>query len=103
METEHHKNPHPHPQTLKLKVTFVAAGRPFEDDATSRSETIGQLKPRVLTAFGLQEGAEPDGTQVTYTLHFERQLLDNPSITLGSLAGDKDHLHLKLGKQVTQG
>lgn len=101
METDHHK--HPHPDTLKLQVTFVASGKPFDDDAASRSETIGQLKARVLMAFGLQETTEPDGTQVTYTLHFEKQLLDNPSVTLGSLAGDKDHLHLKLGKQIVQG
>ena len=87
---------------LQVVVHYPAAEEPFKDDA-ERSETIGQLKPRVLTAFGLVEGQTPDGNIVTYTLYHHKTPLENPNQTLGDLAGDQKVLQLKLSQHITQG
>lgn len=87
---------------LHVVVTYVAAERPFEEDAPP-DQTVGQLKQRVLTAFGLTEGQTPDGNIVTYTLFHGKTPLDDPNQTLGGLAGDAHALHLKLNQQITQG
>lgn len=89
--------------TLNVVVHYIAASEPFKDHQASRSETVGQLKARVLTAFGLSEGSTPDGNQTTYTLFHGPQRLDNLDLTLGEVAGDQHVLQLKLDQQITQG
>lgn len=90
-------------QTLKVIVTYPAAKEPFEQDQTSRNETVGTLKAAVLKAFGLTEGASADGNTYTYTLYFEKRPLENLNETLGQVAGERETVHLKLSQQVTQG
>jgi hypothetical protein len=85
--------------TLNVVVHYIAAPEPFHDHAASRSETVGHLKARVLTAFGLTE----NGNQTVYTLYHDTQPLNNLNMTLGEVAGDKHSLQLKLDQQVTQG
>jgi hypothetical protein len=88
---------------LKVVVNFPAAPEPFKDDNASREETLGSLKTRVLAFFGLTEGQGAGGSTTTYTFFDHNTALENLSVTLGQLAGDKDHLHLKLAQQITQG
>jgi hypothetical protein len=87
---------------LQVMVHYPAAEQPFKDDA-ERNETVGQFKPRVLTAFGLVEGQTPEGNIITYTLYHQKTPLENANQTLGELAGDHKILQLKLAQQVTQG
>ncbi|MCI0464149.1 MAG: hypothetical protein L0Z62_45020 [Gemmataceae bacterium] len=87
---------------LQVVVHYMAAEHPFKEDVTP-DETVGQLKQRVLTAFGLSEGQTPDGNIVTYTLYHGKTPLENPSQTLGELAGHQHVLQLKLVQQITQG
>lgn len=91
-------------ETTKLRVTvhYPAAEEPFHTEA-ARSETVGQFKPRVLTAFGVTEGLTADGGSVTFTLYHQKAPLENPSQTLGDIAGDQKILQLKLSQQITQG
>lgn len=90
-------------QELRVVVHFPAAEEPFKDDAAARTETVGQLKQRVLNAFGLVEGQTPDGNITTYTLYHERQPLEDANRTLGDLSGDRKVLQLKLAQQIVQG
>ncbi|MDG6913331.1 MAG: hypothetical protein JRN35_09670 [Nitrososphaerota archaeon] len=92
----------PDEHNIHVVVTYVAAEKPFEEDAP-RSQTVGQLKDLVLEKFGLKEGPGPGGTTVTYTLYYEKRPLDNLNETIGQVAGDKEGLKLKLSQQVTQG
>jgi hypothetical protein len=87
---------------LKVIVNYPAAKRPFEQEHTGRSETVGVLKSAVLKAFGLTEG-QSDGNTYTYTLFHEKRPLENLSETLGQVAGHAATLVLKLSQQVTQG
>jgi len=89
-------------ERLQVVVHYVAAGEPFKDHVDP-NETVGQLKIRVLAAFGLTEGQNPEGNMATYTLYHDKTPLENMSLTLGSLAGDKKVLQLKLSQQITQG
>ena len=89
--------------TVRIQVHYIGAGKPFIDDAAARSETVGELKARVLAVFGLAEGATPEGNQVLYHLYHEKQRLDDLSQTLGELAGDHHDLNLKLAQEVIQG
>jgi hypothetical protein len=89
--------------TLKVVVHYAAAKMPYEQEHTSRHETIGTLKTSVLSAFGLKEGQHADGDTYTYTLYHHKTPLENLSETLGQVAGDKHTLELKLSQQVTQG
>jgi hypothetical protein len=91
-----------HDEKLQVVVHYVAAGEPFKDHVDP-NETVGQLKTRVLAAFGLTEGQNPEGNMATYTLFHDKTPLENMSQTLGSLAGDKQVLQLKLSQQITQG
>lgn len=88
---------------LHVVVHYVAAGEPFKDKDADPAETVGQLKSRVLAAFGLTEGATPDGNTTTYTLYYERQPLENMNQTLGEIAGHQDTLQLRLVQQIVQG
>jgi len=89
------------PVDLKVIVRYPAAAKPF-DKEESRSETVGDLKKEVLTAFGLQEGQTNAGT-VTYTLYNGKQPLEDLAQTLGAIAGDHKTLELKLSQTITQG
>lgn len=88
--------------TVKVVVTYPAAAKPFETDA-ERTETEGQLKAAVLTAFGLTEGQLPGGNVATYTLYDGKTPLENPNQTLGEIAGHREALHFKLAQQIVQG
>ena len=87
---------------LHVVVHYVAAEHPFKEDA-GPDQTVGQLKKRVLAAFGLTEGQTPDGNTVTYTLYHGKTPLENLNQTLGDLAGHHHELQLKLVQQITQG
>jgi hypothetical protein len=88
---------------LKVLVTYIGAGQPFDDPAASATETLGHLKGRVLEHFHLTEGGTPDGGQVTYRLFDGKTELTDLSKTLGDIAGGKPVVHLKLNEHVTQG
>ncbi len=88
---------------LQIVVHYPAAAEPFKDKDAVRSETVGQLKARVLTAFGLSEGATSDGNAISFTLYQRKTPLENPAQLLGELAGDHPVLQLKLSQQLTQG
>ena len=88
---------------LRVVVHYPAAEEPFEDDHAKRIETVGHLKARVLTAFGLTEGQGPNNTITSYTLHHGKAPLENMDQTLGDVAGDQNVLQLKLSQQITQG
>jgi len=87
---------------LRVVVHYPPAAEPYRKQAPP-TETIGQLKSDVLTAFGLKEGPQPDGSNVSYTLYFGKTPLENMSETLGALAGHSDELQFKLSQQITQG
>jgi hypothetical protein len=89
--------------TIHVVVHYVAAEKPFDDKNANRSETVGQLKQRVLTEFGLTEGQTPDGNITTYPLYHHKSLVENMGQTIGELAGDKQTLQLKLVQQIIQG
>jgi hypothetical protein len=89
-------------QKLRVVVHYIAAPEPFKTEAEG-DETVGQLKKRVLAAFGLTEGQTPDGSTVTYTLYRDKTPLENADETLRMVAGHEHVLQLKLGQQITQG
>lgn len=91
-----------HHDKLHVVVHYPAAEEPFKDEA-ERTETVGQLKVRVLSAFGLVEGQLPDGNIAAYTLYDHKTPLENLNQTLGEIAGEQKVLQLKLSQQITQG
>lgn len=88
--------------TLNVTVTYPAAGKPFQDKSASPAETVGSLKARVLTKFGLKEGEE-SGNQVSYVLVRGKERLEDLTVTLAALAGEAGALSLKLSQQIVQG
>lgn len=91
-----------HHDKLNVVVHYPAAEEPFKDEA-ERTETVGQLKARVLAAFGLVEGQLPDGNIAAYTLYHHKTPLENLNQTLGEIAGEQKVLQLKISQQITQG
>jgi hypothetical protein len=89
--------------TVRVVVHYIAAVEPFKDAHADRSETVGQLKARVLDVFGLTEGPTPEGSTVSYTLYHHKTPLENLQQALGDLAGEHHELELKLVQQITQG
>jgi hypothetical protein len=97
LQQEHHE-----PESLDVVVTYPAAKEPYRENNVPRIETVANLKGRVLTAFGLDEG-QHDGQTFTYTLYHQKRPLDNLSETLGEVAVHEHILELKLSQQITQG
>lgn len=87
---------------LRVVVHYPPAAEPYRKEALA-TETVGQLKSDVLAAFGLKEGPQPDGSNVSYTLYFGKRDLQDMSETLGALAGHSEELQFKLAQQITQG
>ena len=88
---------------VHVVVHYVAAEQPFQDQNAERSETVGSLMARVLAAFGLTAGNQPDGNIATYTFYHAKNPAENMGQTLGELAGDHPVLQLKLSQQIVQG
>lgn len=93
---------HAAPARIEISVRFPAATKPFVDPQANPAETIGALKVRILAAFEVTETSGPDG-QTLYFLYFGDNRIDDPSLTLGQIAGDKHALKLKLVQQLVQG
>jgi len=87
---------------IEVTVHYPPAEEPFKEEADP-SETVGQLKAKVLEAFGLKEGQTPDGNAITYILYDKKQPLEDQGQTLGDLSGHQKVLQLKLSQQITQG
>ena len=88
---------------INVTVVYIAAPKPFEQKDAPADETLAVLKALVLAAFGLKEGATPDGDTVTYRLYHQNQPLDNLDQTIGTVAGHAGALALKLSQQITKG
>lgn len=89
--------------TLDLVVVYPAARDDLKETGVNRSETLGQVKTRVLTAFELTEGKGPDGNTTTYVFYHDKQKLENLNETLGQIAGAEQLLRLKLAQQIIYG
>lgn len=87
---------------IEVAVRYPAAPKPFIDPKASRAETLGHLKARVLSAFGLTEISGADG-QTLYFLYHDNTRLDDVNQTLGQIAGHEHTLKLKLVQQLVQG
>jgi hypothetical protein len=96
------QNPH-HEAVVKVTVRYPSATKPFVDANADRSETVGALKARVLSAFEVHDSVGPDGTTTSYFLYHESMKLENPAVSLGELAQGEDKLSLKLVQFVHQG
>jgi len=94
--------PEQHKQKLEVTVRYLAATRPFQDNNAEPPETLASLKTRVMDAFGVQESENANQT-VLYWLYQDDTKLEDPTRTLGALAGDKNHLKLRLVQQIIQG
>lgn len=92
----------PHQQDLVVQVRYLAAGKPYVDPKTNENETLAQLKPAVLSYFGLVEG-DVDGGRKTYAFSLDGKILSDLSVTLMSLANGKHRIEFTLLEQFIQG
>jgi hypothetical protein len=88
-----------HADKLTLVVEYPVKEDELKEHGVSREETVGSAKSRVLTAFGLTEGANDHGQLLTYVLFHGHAPLTDPAATLGSVAADKDELRLRLDRE----
>jgi hypothetical protein len=87
---------------LILHVRYLGAHRPFVDDGAPRTETLAELKPRVLEFFKLTEGGGQHGGKI-YTFAHAGKPLTDLSATLGHIAEVSNELKLDLVEQFEQG
>jgi hypothetical protein len=90
----------PEHTTVRVKVKYAASGKPYENPAVAKEQTIGALKLLVLAHFGLVEGANAGGA--TYVLLHARQELSLDQ-TVGAVAGAAEALELTLSQILVQG
>lgn len=88
--------------SLVVKVRYLAARRQFVDPKAKASETLAELKPRVLAFFDLAEGAFNGGTKIYQFVH-DNQVQTNLNVTLGSIGDRNRELELMLIEQFEQG
>jgi hypothetical protein len=92
-----------HRSDVHVKVVYAPAADKFNDPHVKPTETVGQLKARVLDFFKLKEGPRPDGSVATYTLYQGKTLLEDMAQTIGAIAHGEHTLDLKLAEQIVQG
>jgi hypothetical protein len=103
MSEHNHQHQHEqHHEKLKVTVHYPAAKHPYEQEDAHRTETVGDLKKKVLDYFHLTEG-QHDGKTFVYTLYHHKTPLEDLNETIGKIAGADDKLVLKLSQQVIQG
>ncbi len=83
---------------LVLHVRYLGVHHLFVDDGAPPTETLAQLKPRVLDYFRLSETGGK-----TYSFSHDGKGLTNLSTTLGDVSEGKHELTLKLVEQFEQG
>ncbi len=88
---------------LEVTVRYAAAIEPFHDKHADPEETLASLKTRVLSAFGLTEGAPTEGGTFTYKLFHNKDELTDLSKSVGSFGGHPRAVTLKLSQEVKQG
>ena len=101
-ELQHEHHHEHHHEKLKVTVHYPAAKHPYEQDDAHRTETVGNLKNKVLHFFHLTE-RQQGGKTFVYTLYHHKTPLENLNETIGKIAGKDDELVLKLSQQVVQG
>jgi hypothetical protein len=84
---------------IDVRVEYPAAGDRLDDHGVSRDETIGSLKSRVLTAFGLKEGVDERGELLTYVLFHGHSALTDTAATVRSVAGAATEILLRLDRE----
>lgn len=89
-------------KTLVLHVRYLGARRQYVDPHAALSETLSDVKPKVLDFFKLTETPGQPGGKV-YTFALGTTPLTDLSATLGSLADGKHELSLSLIEQLEQG
>lgn len=87
---------------LLVQVRYLAVHQPYVEPHAAVTDTLGQLKARSLTHFGLVEG-DADGGRKTYSLSLAGETLTDITIALGSLADGKHRLEFTLVEQFIQG
>lgn len=87
---------------LLVQVRYLAAHQPYVEPHAAATDSLGQLKARTLTHFGLTEGPA-DGGNKAYFLSLAGETLTNLEVTLGSLADGKHRLEFTLVEQFIQG
>jgi hypothetical protein len=105
MSIEVHTHGERHPaahKTIDLRVRYLGARHPYEDPKASATETLAELKPRVLEFFKLKEGPVDGGTKV-YEFAMHGVVLANLNETLGALAKGEHELKLDLLERFEQG
>lgn len=91
-----------HLHALVLRVRYLASPKPYIDPKAPLTETLGTLKPVVLSHFGLVEGPV-DGGRKEYAFSAHGVIQSDLTETLGHLAHGKHELELKLLEQFIQG
>ena len=88
--------------SLVVKIRYIAAKKQFVDPKANEKETLAELKPRVLSFFGLVEGNVNGGTK-TYQFVLNGVVLTDLNATLGSLAKGKHEIDFDLVERFEQG
>lgn len=92
----------PHHDTLVIQVRYLAASQPYVDPKAHGTETVSQLKPRVLEHFELVEG-DFDGGRKQYAFSVDGVMLTDLNVSLASIAKGKHRVELTLLEQFIQG
>lgn len=92
----------PRHATLVLRVRYLPVPTPYVEPKAQESETLGELKTRMLTHFGLAEG-EANGGRKEYAFTAGGIIQTNLGETLATLAAGKQTLELNLLEQFIQG
>ncbi len=88
-----------HDGKIDVRVEYPLVGDKLDDHGANREETIGSLKNRVLTAFGLKESVDDKGESLAYVLLHGRSALTDLSATIGRVAGDAKEISLRLDRE----
>ena len=91
-----------HHDTLALRVRYLPVPKPYVEPKARETETLAELKARVLTHFGLVEG-QANGGHKEYAFSADGVIQTNLGVTLGALAAGKHTLELNLLEQFVQG
>jgi len=89
--------------TINVAVTYAGGRKGPWDQAYEPAVQLAKVRQDAMTHFEVADSTDAAGNQIVYKMMHAGDTINDLAKTVGSEAGDKDRLELRLVRQVVAG